>query len=99
MLSEIEFDKLKKELDERNLVNNSNKERSVFASYKKYNKKNGNNVEKKYYIVTEKANRFKYKGKISDYEKEQKKAAEAETKPNCINISYSEFKRLQQVQL
>jgi hypothetical protein len=105
MLSEIEFDTLKKELEERNLVNNSNKERSVFASFKKYNKKNGNNVEKKYYIVTEKANRFKYKGKISDYERELKKLADtdadadAETKPNCVNISYSEFKRLQQAQL
>jgi len=99
MLSEIEFDTLKKELDEINLGNNSNKERSVFASFKKYNKKNGNNVEKKYYIVTEKANRFKYKGKISDYERELKKSADAETKPNCVNISYSEFKRLQQAQL
>jgi hypothetical protein len=95
MLSEIEFDKLKKELDERNLINANNKERSVFASFKSYNKKNGNNVEKKYYIVTEKANRFKYKGKISDYEKKQKNAADTDTKPNCINISYSEFKRLQ----
>ena len=93
MLSEIEFDKLKKELEERNRMNSSNKERSVFATYKTYNKKNGNNVEKKYYIVTEKANRFKYKGKISDYERAQKKAA-AETNPTVINISYSEYKRL-----
>ena len=98
MLSEIEFDKLKKELEERNRINaTNNKERSVFATYKTYNKKNGNNVEKKYYIVTEKANRFKYKGKISDYEKLQQKAA-AETNPKGINISYSEFKRLQQAQ-
>lgn len=94
MLSEMEFDKLKKELDARNIVNNYNKERSVFASFKSYNKKNGNNSDKKYYIVTEKANHFKYKGKICDYEKHQKKTAAAEMKPGRTNISYSEFKQL-----
>lgn len=94
MLSEIEFDKLKKEIEERKVKNSSNKERSVFASFKNYNKNVGSsgNVAKKYYIVTEKANRFKYKGKISDYEKAQKKTAEEAT-VNCVRISYSDYKR------
>jgi hypothetical protein len=94
MLSEIEFDKLKKEIEERKVKNSSNKERSVFASFKNYNKNVGSsgNVSKKYYIVTEKANRFKYKGKISDYEKAQKKTAEEAT-VNCVRISYSDYKR------
>ena len=100
-LSEIEFDQLKKELAEKiiNNTNTLNKERSVFATYKTYNKKTGNNVAKKYYIVTEKANRFKYKGKITEYEQRLKKKAEEEsTYADSIKISYSEFKRLQQEQ-
>ena len=96
MLSEIEFDQLKKELEEKKIANSS-KERSVFATFKSYNKKTGNNVAKKYYIVTERANRFKYKGKLSDSEKMQKTAEAGEdTKAKGINISYSEFKRLRQ---
>ena len=101
MLSEIEFDQLKKELAEKNLnnINTNNKERSVFATYKTYNKKKGNNVAKKYYIVTEKANRFKYKGKISDYEQRLKKKADEEsTYADSIKISYSDYKRLLQEQ-
>jgi hypothetical protein len=99
MLSEIEFDQLKKELAEKNLTSTT-KERSVFAAYKSYNKKTGNNVEKKYYILTEKANRFKYKGKISEYEQSiKKKTDEESTLADSIKISYSEFKRLQQEQL
>ena len=87
MLSEIEFDKLQKEIKERQLVNN--KERSVFAAFKGYNKKNGN-VVKKYYIMTEKANKFKYKGKIllKENTKEEEKTQ--------VNISYNDFKMMQE---
>jgi hypothetical protein len=43
------------------------KPKSIFAKFKGYNKKQGADDEKKkYYIITEKANKFKYKGKISE---------------------------------
>jgi hypothetical protein len=66
-------------------------EGSVFASFKSYNKKSGNNVDKKYYVITDKANRFKYKGKIIDYEKIRDAAKEK--KETCKNISYCDYKR------
>ena len=56
---------------------------------------NGKNLSKKYYILTEKANRFKFKGKLSDYEKKYNKPALEESKPNYINISYSDYKKKQ----
>lgn len=85
------------------------KERSVFATFKSYNNGigsslgavsngkniNGKNMSKKYYILTEKANRFKFKGKLSDYEKKYNKPALEESKPKYINISYSEYKKQQ----
>lgn len=88
MLSEIEFDTLQKDIKERQLANNT--ERSVFATFKGYNKKNGN-VVKKYYIMTEKANKFKYKGKI--LLKETTKEEEEKTQ---VNISYNDFKMMQE---
>jgi hypothetical protein len=90
MLTEIEFDKLQKE---RAKDNDTDKVRSVFASFKSYNKKNGNNVAKKYYIITAQANRFKYKGKLKDY----KKTTGEHVTTKGINISYSDFKRLQNI--
>jgi hypothetical protein len=44
------------------------KPKSIFAKFKGYNKKQGADDEKKkYYIITERANKFKYKGKISEF--------------------------------
>uniref|UniRef100_A0A6C0II99 Uncharacterized protein n=1 Tax=viral metagenome TaxID=1070528 RepID=A0A6C0II99_9ZZZZ len=91
MLSEIEFDKMQKEKEK----TNDNKERSIFATFKSYNKKRGTNVDKKYYIITDKANRFKYKGKMSDYEKTLSKNATEDVNAN-VKISYSEYKRMQE---
>ena len=88
MLSEIEFDKLMLSKEqEADAV--KEKERSVFASFKKYNKKTGNNVDKKYFVITEKANRFKFKGKIVECTD-----ASANVVDDYIKISYSEFKKL-----
>jgi hypothetical protein len=48
------------------------KPKSIFAKFKGYNKKQGADDEKKkYYIITEKANKFKYKGKISEFIKKE----------------------------
>jgi len=90
MLSEIEYDKLCKDKQEQNIK--MREQGSVFASFKSYNKKTGNNVDKKYYIVTDNANRFKYKGKISDYEKFINKSKTDET-TSCNKLSYAEYKR------
>ena len=55
------------------------------------NKKNGNNLTKKYYIITEKANKFKYKGKMADYEKLINKEKQEESEKNVKQISYADF--------
>lgn len=91
MLSEIEYDKIKKELLEQNIKEREQK--SVFASFKSYNKKSGNNVEKKYYVITEKANRFKYKGKLSDYQNMIDKP-KADERASSNTLSYAEYKRI-----
>jgi hypothetical protein len=60
---EKELDLKKREEEEQ-----APKPKSIFAKFKGYNKKNGSDDEKKkYYIITEKANKFKYKGKISEF--------------------------------
>ena len=89
MLSDIEYDKFIKENKEKMIQ--EREEGSVFASFKSYNKKSGNNVDKKYYVITDKANRFKYKGKIIDYEK--LRDAVKEKKETCKNINYADYKR------
>jgi hypothetical protein len=93
MLSDIEYDKLMAEKQVEN--NNNKKERSVFATFKSYNKKTGNNVDKKYYVITEKANKFKYKGKLEEYDKLMYKKVMGE---EVKKISYSDFKRWQEQQ-
>jgi hypothetical protein len=95
MLSDIEYDNMMKERDA-DTNPGKDKERSVFAKFKSYNNKNGNNVVKKYYIIPEKANKFKYKGKLLDYEKLIKKPTEDESKKNIKQVSYSDFKQLQE---
>ena len=96
MLSEIEYDKMMSEKANEEKEKEKEKERSVFASFKSYNKKSGNNLAKKYFIITENSNRFKFKGKLNDYEKlVQKQVDTVDEKTNCINISYSEYKKLQ----
>jgi len=99
MLTEIEYDNMMKEKEkiegkDKDKDKDKEKERSVFAKFKTYNKKNGNNVSKKYYIITEKANKFKYKGKLSDYEKLMKKESLDES--SVKQISYADFKKLQE---
>jgi hypothetical protein len=94
MLSEIEYDNMMKEKEADKEENE--KERSVFAKFKSYNKKDGNNVSKKYYIIIEKSNKFKYKGKLIDYDKLIKKESQEETKKNVKQISYADFKKLQE---
>jgi hypothetical protein len=93
MLSQIEFDKMQKE-KEANKELDKSKERSVFATFKSYNKKSSNNVDKKYYIITENANRFKYKGKLSDYEKMLIKDEFVPKTGPKIGLSYSDYKQM-----
>ena len=90
MLSEIEYDKLYKENKEKMMQ--EREKGSVFASFKSYNKKTGNNVHKKYFVITENANRFKYKGKLSDYQKLIDKPLADET-ASSKKISYADYKR------
>jgi len=89
MLSDIEYDKLIAENREKNIK--EQEQRSVFASFKSYNKKTGNNVSKKYFVITENANRFKYKGKLSDYQKILNKPKADEI--TSQKISYADYKR------
>lgn len=59
-----------KELDlkKRDEEQDNPKQKSIFANFKGYNKKHGADDEKKkYYIITEKANKFKYKGKLNEF--------------------------------
>jgi hypothetical protein len=65
---EKEMDLKKREEEEYNP-----KPKSIFANFKGYNKKHGadDDEKKKYYILTEKANKFKYKGKISEFIKKE----------------------------
>ena len=75
---EKEFD-LKKREEE---LNNP-KPKSIFAKFKGYNKKQGADDEKKkYYIITEKANKFKYKGKISEFINKEINNKEIDNTPN-----------------
>ena len=90
MLSEIEYDKLIKENKEKMIQ--EREKGSVFASFKSYNKKTGNNVNKKYFVITENANRFKYKGKLSDYQKILDKPL-ADEGVSSKKISYADYKR------
>lgn len=90
MISDIEYDKMMLE-NEKEKEKENDKVRSVFASFKSYNKKNGNNVAKKYYVITEKSNRFKFNGKLIDYENTFNKK-EAASLP-YVNISYNEYKQ------
>lgn len=56
------------------------KPKSIFAKFKGYNKKQGADDEKKkYYIITEKANKFKYKGKTSEFIKNSNEIGNSQT--------------------
>ena len=95
-IKEKEIDLKKREEEEHNP-----KPKSVFANFKGYNKKHGSDDEKKkYYIITEKANKFKYKGKMNEF---IKKEIDNNTKSNdtCTDdvvekkkIDYSMFKKI-----
>ena len=93
---------LDKRLAEKTLLNEteedaSNKPRSVFAKFKNYNttdKKKAVSTEskntKQYYVLTERANRFKYRGKLNEYLAVDKTAAGI-SQPK---LDYSSFKLL-----
>lgn len=102
MLSEIEHDKILKDIEEQNKNDNTeNKQRSVFATFKTYNKKNSNNSSKKYFVITEKANRFKFKGKLHVSEENEQNGKEQKDndkldKNKIKQITYSDYKILQE---
>ena len=54
------------------------KEATVFATLKKYNRKGdgGSKSTKKYYVLREKANRYSYRGTLEDYEVQKKEREE-----------------------
>ena len=65
------------------------KEKSIFANFKSYNKKHGgDDVKKVYYIITEKSNKFKYKGKLYELIKN------TDENSSLHKIDYSTFKKL-----
>jgi predicted signal transduction protein with EAL and GGDEF domain len=96
---------LDKKLAEKSLLNEteedvSNKPKSVFAKFKNYNttdKKKAISAEtkntKQYYVLTERANRFKYRGKLNEYLAVDKTAAGN----SQAKIDYSSFKLLNRV--
>lgn len=70
---------------------------NLFVAYKHYNRKLGSGgVGKKYCVMTENSNKFKYRGKLEEYEtnKEKEKEQEKERMLPNINISYNEYKEM-----
>jgi len=63
--------------------------KSVFAKFKNYKTKDAKNVQKKYYVLTDKANIFKFAGSMNDYEISRKE------KTDCVpKIDYATFKKM-----
>jgi len=61
------------------------KPKSIFANFKGYNKKHGSDDDnKKYYIMTERANTFKYKGKMTEFAKKANDSTNDTTTINAI---------------
>ena len=90
MKRDIELDKL----SEVNATKSSAKN-NVFVAYKHYNRKSGlGGSGKKYCVITENSNKFKYKGKLEEYETNKKKEIEVQEKVPVINITYSEYKEM-----
>ena len=92
MKRDIELDKLS-ELK----ATQSTAKNNVFAAYKHYNRKSGGNGSgsgKKYCVITENSNKFRYKGKLEEFEKNKKKETEVQEKAPVINITYNEYKEM-----
>ena len=77
--------------------NVTTKPRSVFAKFKNYNTSKkpttaiaNSKAVKEYYVLTERANRFKYRGKLAEYLAVDKNAG-----LNLNKLGYSSFKLLQ----
>lgn len=67
------------------------KPKSIFANFKGYNKKHGSDDDnKKYYIITERANKFKYKGKRSEFIKK----SNANEIDNSTNINENDITQI-----
>ena len=98
-----ENDKKQKEREKESKENGENGEKdgqdkkSIFATLKHYNRGVGASQEipkNKYAILRENSNRFTYKGKLEDFSRENTNLTDT-----CVaekNISFSEFKRLQE---
>ena len=92
MKRDIELDKL----SEVNATQSPAKN-NVFAAYKHYNRKSGGSGSgsgKKYCVITENSNKFRYKGKLEEYETNKKKEDEVQEKAPVINITYNEYKEM-----
>jgi hypothetical protein len=89
MKRDIEVDKLSEETKS----DQSSSKNTVFVAYKHYNRKSGSiGSVKKYCVITENSNKFKYKGKLEEYETTSKMENELQAKHPVYNISYSEYK-------
>ncbi len=88
MKRDIELDKL----SEVNATQSTTKN-NVFAAYKHYNRKSGGSG-KKYCVITENSNKFKFKGKLEEFETNKKKETEVQEKAPVINITYNEYKEM-----
>lgn len=80
-----------REDDEARKKENVPVEKSVYAAFKPYNRKGGKT--KKYKILTDRCNRFTYKGKISDFVPLSRDGTQ-ETEP--VKMTFAEFKRRKQ---
>ena len=89
---EIEIATIKK--DKQPIDNDIKKDNGIFASFKSYNKigTRGSNNTKKKYIIREYANRYSYRGRISDYKFIKKEEYKMETLKD--KIDYQTFKKL-----
>ncbi len=90
MKRDIELDKLSEVNAEQSPAKNN-----VFVAYKHYNRKSGSSGSgKKYCVITENSNKFKYKGKLEEFETNKKKETEVQEKAPVINITYNEYKEM-----
>ena len=92
MKRDIELDKLSELNSTQSTAKNN-----VFAAYKHYNRKSGGSGSgsgKKYCVITENSNKFRYKGKLEEFETNKKKETEVQEKAQVINITYNEYKEM-----
>jgi hypothetical protein len=80
----------KRREDIKNLVDQPTEKKSVFAKFKNY--KVEDNKQQKFFVLTDKANQFKFSGSMNDYLESRKE------KIDCVHkMDYATFKKLLEI--